>query len=196
MLQIFTCIFFFFCYSFTMAQEKKVEVEKRIPQNKMPDESIKLIEPFLEDAKMIRFYLESGGGEISYEAKFSWKGKKLSIEFFENGSLMDIEQLIQLQEIKTGVREEITEFLSENYAKYRITRIQRQFSAEEPDEEGSEVIEEFMENDWDDLTIRYEIVAEVLNEDVIGPYEFLFDRKGKLIEKRKIIRRSSDNILY
>ena len=162
----------------------------------MPDNAIELLKPFFDDAKIINYYMESGGGDISYEAKFSWKGDKLSIEFFKNGSLMDIEELIGINDIKSKTQKEVEKFFSENFKKHKIIRIQRQFSAEDAHEKGSEVIEEFLENDWDDLTIRYEIVAEVLDQDVIGPYEFLFDRKGKLIEKRKIIRRSPDNLLY
>jgi hypothetical protein len=58
------------------------------------------------------------------------------------------------------------------------------------------VIEEFLDNDWEDLTIRYEIIARVKGNDMFGAYEFLFDQEGKLIQQRKINRRSVDNILY
>lgn len=180
----------------SVAQEPKQEKEKAIKKSQMPEEAIKLLQPVFEDARRVRFYQEFDGEQTSYEAKLNWRHKKLSIEFFSNGKLMDIEQLIDVREVEETTREEINTYFTNTFGQYKITRIQRQFTAEEQDEEEEEVMEEFMENGWDDLTIRYEIVAEVKNSYMFGPYEFLFDQDGKLIQKKKIKRRSVDNILY
>ncbi|MGK7394681.1 MAG: hypothetical protein ACNS62_08910 [Candidatus Cyclobacteriaceae bacterium M3_2C_046] len=180
----------------SQGQDQKVEVERFISVADMPDKSNNLLKAFRDQWQNLKYIKETGGGTTSYESKFLWQGKYLSVEFYESGDLMDIEQLVPFRKIDEDIRNKLDAYFSENYIRHRIRRTQIQFSAEDSGESDSEVIEEFKENDWDDLTIRYEIVAEIENRTLLGPYEFLFDQSGKLIDKQKIDRRSTDNILY
>jgi hypothetical protein len=44
--------------------------------------------------KRVKFYKESDGDKISFEAKFKYKKQHFSVEFFASGVLEDIEILI------------------------------------------------------------------------------------------------------
>lgn len=182
----------FTCFS----QRVKNEVEESIAKSEMPDKSLALISGLLKDARKTRFYRETDGEQVSYEAKIGWRGNMYSIEFFEDGSLMDIEKLVSYHSLSEEDRNNIEKYLSQEYTRFKIRKVQKQFSAEEHDEEDEEVIEEFLEQDNDDLIIRYEIEIDVRAQAGVGAYEMLFDNEGNFISKRKILRRSLDNILY
>lgn len=186
------------CLHFTcFSQEVKNEVEESVRQEMMPEKALELLSDLLKDARKARFYRETDGERISYECKMVWKGDVYSIEFYENGSLMDIEKRVSYHSVSQEVRDNIEKYLAQQYKRFRIRKVQKQFSAEEgDDEEDEEVIEEFIEQDKDDLTIRYELVADVRGQSGVGSYEMLFDEKGNFLDKRKIVRRSLDNILY
>lgn len=180
------------CFS----QRVKNEVEESIVKDMMPERAMKLLSDLLKDARKVHFYRETDGEQVSFEAKMARKGGIFSIEFYEDGSLMDIEKLISYHSIPQEIRDSIEEYLAKEYKRFKVRRTQKQFSAEEDDEEDNEVIEEFIEQDNDDLTIRYEIEIDVRDQSGVGSYEMLFDEEGHFLNKRKIIRRSLDNILY
>lgn len=182
----------FYCFS----QAAKNEVEESIAKNAMPEKAIQLISDLLEEARKVHFYRETDGEQVSYEAKIQWQRNLYSIEFFENGSLMDIEKLIPYESLSQKAKNNIEKYLDKEYGRFKIRRVQKQFSAEDHDEEDEEVIEEFIEQDSEDLTIRYEIEIDVREQAEVGAYEMLFDDEGKFVNKRKILRRSLDNILY
>ncbi|MFP4089755.1 MAG: hypothetical protein ACLFUB_06945 [Cyclobacteriaceae bacterium] len=184
-----------------LAQDKKREYEKRIARNEIPEQVLSDVEPLLKDADKVRYYKEYDGTQISYEVKFLWKGRPLSVEFYEDGHIMDIEELLSLSDISRSARSGITKTLENRFSRYRIERLQRQYSAEEDEDEdedeyNEEVIEEFMEDDTDDLIIRYEMIAQLKGDGIFGPYELLFDKNGNLVNQRKVERRSADNVLY
>ena len=58
-------------------------------------------------------------------------------------------------------------------------------------------MKDFLEKD-DDLIIRYELEVEVMQKETNSAefFEFIFNEKGELLEKRKIIQRDDDIILY
>jgi len=184
------------CYTLNIrAQNLKREYEKSVKPEALPDKVLEMAAPFIKDAEQVDYYEELNGKELFYEIKMEWKGKPLSVEFYENGQLMDIEQLITMDEVHEDARQPIQEYL-ESYDKYKITRLQRQYSAEDQDEEDEEVIEEYIEYDTDDLTVRYEMVIYLKGQGLYGLYELLFDDDGELIEAQKVERSSPDNVLY
>jgi len=177
------------------AQNVKREYEKSVKPEALPDKVLEMAAPFIKDAEQVDYYEELNGEELFYEIKMEWQGKQLSIEFYENGQLMDIEQLITMDEVNEDARQPIQEYL-ESYDRYKITRLQRQYSAEDQDEEDEEVIAEYLEYDTNDLTVRYEMVIYLKGHGRYGLYELLFDDDGELIETQKVERRSPDNVLY
>ncbi|WKN30010.1 hypothetical protein PZB74_13650 [Porifericola rhodea] len=181
-----------------LAQDEKKEYEEKIDESEIPETIKELLSPMMEDARRIKYFREYDENHSGYEIEMVWEGKKLSIEFYDDGRLMDIEELISHKEIEDEAREAIDEYMDDTYKRHRMLRIQRQYTAEEEDDEDEdeEIIEDFMEGDTDDLTIRYEIVAQVKGEEKYGPYEFLFDDEGNTLKVQRIDRRSSDNVLY
>jgi len=177
------------------AQDIKREYEKSVDPEEIPREVMELVETLIREADKVYYYEEYNTDDHFYEIKMDWKGKQLSIKFYDNGKLMDIEQLIGFDEIGQSARQSIAQQLKA-YDRYKITRLQRQYSAEDQDEEDEEVIEEFIEYDTDDLTVRYEMVVYLKGQDKYGLYELLFDHEGQLIETQKVERSSLDNVLY
>ena len=175
-----------------VAQDTKDEVEQSISRDAMPAKSLYLINQFWKEEKKADFYRQSDGEMISYEVKFDWEDYQYSIEFDSTGLLIDIEQLIEFDELPEALRNTITEEIEKQYSKFRFTRVQRQFSDFE--EDGEEVFADILEEDFEDLLIRYEIEIDAQNKEELGSFEMLFDDNGNFIQKRKIVRRSLDNI--
>lgn len=175
------------------AQDTKDEVERSIKRDEMPTPSLSMLNQFWNEEKNADFYRQSDGEKISYEAKLDWKGYQYSIEFDSKGSLIDVEQLIELKDLTVVLRNTITEEINKRYTRFRFNKIQRQFTASE-NEEQDELLEEVLDEDFEDLVIRYEIEVDAQNKDEFGSFELLFDENGNLIQKRRIVRRSLDNI--
>lgn len=176
------------------AQQVKIEIEETISREQIPNNALIITDPILADAKSINYYIEKGGDSTSYEIKCRFRNKLLSIEFYENGRLMDIEVLTDLDNISKKAEENIEDYFEDNLEKYKTVRVQRQYSSNSLD--GAEVINAFLNNNNDKLTIRYEIIAYVKSEEKFGPYEYLFDHEGSFINYQKVSHRSSDNVLY
>lgn len=194
---IFTALLsILFLTQLSFAQDLKEEVENSINKDEMPASALDALEDFLEDQIVtdVDYFRETDGETTTFEAKLNWQGHQYSIEFTDEGSLLDIEQLIEFSEISEKIQDRITETMEEQFSRFRMTRVQRQFISDEEDEEGEEVIEDFLENDMDDLVVRYEIEVEGQNRSEMGSFEMLFDSKGELIQRRRIVRRSIDNI--
>lgn len=174
-----------------VAQNTKQEVEKSISQDEMPAPALSLINQFWNEQKKADFYREFDGEKISYEVKLKWEGHQYSIEFDEQGALEDIEQLIEFNELPDALQNTITVEIEEQYSKFRINRVQRQFLA---DNKEAESLEQFLNGEYQDLTIRYELEVDAQSKSEFGSFELLFDQNGQQIQKRKILRRSLDNI--
>ena len=175
--------------------DKKKEVEISIDQEQMPESATASLSEWLSEAQRIRFYQETDGDQISYEAKLRRKGKSYSVEFYEDGSLMDIEQLISYALLPEEVRHAIGEYLTQTYDRHQVRRVQKQYSTEDKDASDEETLKKVSEED-NDLTVRYELVVEVRRDSEVGSYELLLDDQGNFLQERKIVRRSLDNILY
>ncbi|MGN8226635.1 hypothetical protein [Gracilimonas sp. BCB1] len=185
-------ILLIFSTRFGAAQHTKSEVEKSIDRDALPARALSLINQFWKEQKKADFYRQSDGEMISYEVKLNWEGHLYSIEFDATGSLIDIEQLIEFEELPLALRNTITEEINNQYTTFRFTRVQRQFSAFENNDE--QMLVEILEKDFEDLLIRYEIEIDGQNKTELGSFEMLFDVNGNFIQKRRIVRRSLDNI--
>ncbi|NBC02667.1 MAG: hypothetical protein GVY20_03080 [Bacteroidetes bacterium] len=194
---LFTFLLLLLLHPYLYAQELKEEIENSINMEEMPAAALEALEDFLEDEVITDadYYRETDGETTTFETKLNWQGYQYSIEFTEEGYLLDIEQLIEFNEIPLQIQQRITEKMEDLFSRYRLTRIQRQYIADDDDdEEGEEVIEDLLENDMEDLVIRYEIEVEGQNRSEMGSFEMLFDSEGELIQRRRIVRRSIDNI--
>jgi len=190
---LFFSTLLFTSFAVVSAQDIKNENEKSINREDMPTSSLTMINRFWNKEKKVDFYRQKNGEMISYEAKLEWNGHQYSIEFDSEGSLVNVEQLIDFNDIPVASQNTITEELSKQYTRFRFIRIQRQYSAEEADDRY-EILEDVIDEDYEDLIIRFEIVVDAQNKAVMGSFESLFDEHGNMIQKRRIVRRSLDNI--
>jgi hypothetical protein len=178
------------------AQDVKNEVETSIARGEMPEKALSLLEPVLSEARKVRFYRETNGDQVSYESKVKWKGHQYSIEFNEDGSLLDAEKLVRYGSLPKEVREAVNRRLEKEFGRHRVRRTQVQFSAGRPGVSDQEIIEMLGRSEPGPATVRYELEVDVVAPPHLGAYELLFDPDGNLLERRQIVRRSLDNILY
>lgn len=177
------------------AQSEKNEVERSVNRNDMPDKVLSLIDEFWPNLRGIKYYEQTDGDDTTFEVKLEWQGDQYSIEFSTEGAIMDVEKLISFQDIPEPTRDAINRDLESQFNKYRLMRIQIQFlAADEDDEDDSDFIDDILEEDADDYEIRYEIELDGENRRELGSFEMLYGESGTLIEKRRILRRSLDNI--
>lgn len=188
-------IFFLSGASVVFGQAEKIEVERSINKSEMPALALETLDEFWPNLDNIRYFYETDGDSETFEAKLEWMGKQYSIEFTENGGVIDVEQLIDMSEISTDKAEAISNYLQKEFKRVKITRLQRQFIAGEEDEtDDIDFIDDILEEDDEDYEIRYEMEVEGKSDSVIGAFELLFDESGNIIQRRRIIRRSLDNI--
>lgn len=188
-------ILFALSASTLQAQAVKEEVEDSIKRDQMPEKALDTLDEFWPGDDRIRYYAQSDGDTETFEAKLEWKGKMYSIEFTRTGNIIDVEQLVEMQDVSSSARTGIREYLQQQFKRVKITRLQRQFIANDEDgRDDEDFIDDILEADDEDYLIRYEIEVEGRSESQIGAFELLFDSSGDLIQQRKIVRRSVDNI--
>lgn len=201
---ILLALFSFANYSYAQEVGEKYEKEEKIQQEEFPKPALELIKPILKKGKRTKYFKDYDKDTYFFELKTICKDEKISIKFYKDGSLLDIEILKGIEELPEEIQEHIQEYFQSNYKKYKLNRIQIQYNREEEYEDGEleidddeEYIEEFLEMDLEDLIIKYEIEAEVVEEgNERGFFEFLFDAEGKVEQIKKIIKRADDNVLY
>lgn len=194
-LPIFTTILLTFgLFSTAFSQSEKNEVERSVNRNDMPDKVLSLIDEFWPNLRGIKYYEQTDGDDTTFEVKLEWQGDQYSIEFTTDGAVKDVEKLIDFEDIPESTRAAITRDLESQFNKYRLTRIQIQYIHTDEDDDDEDLIEDILEEDADDYEIRYEIELDGENRRELGSFEMLYDETGTLIEKRRILRRSLDNI--
>ncbi len=177
------------------SQSEKNEIERSVNRNDMPDKVLSLIDEFWPDVRGIKYFVQTDGEETTFEVKLEWQGDQYSIEFSTEGAVQDVEKLIEFGDIPEPTRNAITRDLEGQFNKFRLTRIQIQFlAADEDDEDDSDFIDDILEEDANDYEIRYEIELDGENRRELGSFEMLYSDSGTLIGKRRIVRRSLDNI--
>ena len=177
------------------AQSVKDEVERSISRDEMPAKSVALIDEFWPDLDGVKYFIETDGTLTTFEVKLEWRGAQYSIEFSTEGYVLDVEQLISFDAIPETAGNKIIRDLESQFRSYRVTRIQRQYiERDEDDEDDADFIDDILEEDAEDYEIRYEIVLDGENREELGSFELLYSDSGSLIKKRRILRRSLDNI--
>lgn len=172
----------------------KQEQEYRIDRKDFPRNALELLEPHLEGARRIRFYLERDGERKSYEAKFK-KGKlRYSVEFLDDGELEDVEFIIGSRDIPNDSWAAIEAHLQTHYPRYRIKKIQQQHPWEEGNDPKGTLHQAFQNLILPG--IRYELVFSAKMDGSFKIFEALYDATGTLIEIRRSLPLNYDHVLY
>ena len=154
---------------------QKFEKESKISLGEFPDSAMSLLNKNYPERGNTKYFREISQDSITYEAKFNLDGEKYSVEFFSNGSLMDVEKEIPWKSMDENLKENLEEKFNTDFNRYKVDKVQLQTS-----EAGQ----------------RYEIVVKGKSEDGIYYYEYLFDDRGDFIRKLKIVLRPTDMNIY
>lgn len=171
--------------------QDKAEMEQRVHADEVPLLALEWFDDAYEKARKTRWYFEETSGMKSYEAKLKWKGHMHSVEFDTSGVIQDIEISVEWQELPDLVQENITSYLDSAFQKYRVQKIQEQWTGAPDDLE--DLIDE---REQDDLTLRYELEYYGKNASADEFWEGLFGNDGSMLQERIVILRPTDNLNF
>lgn len=186
-------LFAFAKAQFSTAQKEptvKMEQEERLDESDFPKDARNLVSQISKTSKKIKYYKETDGYLMSFEAKYKYNGYKYSAEFNDQGILIDIEKSIKKREIESAAVENINTKLKTISERFKIEKVQEQYVIKEQD---PFVISLRIEgNEFD----NYEIIVAFKENRKIYRKEMLFSKDGILIEERDIKRLEYDFILF
>ena len=186
-----TCILLTCGISFA---QNKYEREHRIKKSQFPKPALQFLNEKIKDAKSIRFYRETDSSKISYTAKLKKDKLHYGVEFDEQGELEIIEIGIKPVDIPEESMNAISNYLSKSFKKFRIRKIQQQYSVS-----SKETIDITLKNAFQNLllsSIYYEITIAGKKDKRFTDYEVLFKSDGAFIHIRKSLPANYDHVLY
>ena len=175
----------------SLLAQVKYEKEYRIKGEQVPTEAKAFIDK-LTFQRSIKWYKEESLTATTYEAKTKRNGQKYSIEFDSTGLIEDIEIQIKWVSIGEAVRASMDQALSRAYKKYRLIKIQRQWTGSAED-----LVQAVQARSaGEQIQLRYEIIIKGKSETGWQWYEITFSDTGKLLSSKRIILRNTDNLEY
>jgi len=171
--------------------QQKYEREYKIKKENVPSAALAFMGNTIEDHK-INWYLEEQLEGKSIEAKFKLEKKRYSVEFDTRGVLQDIEIEVNNNGIPETVYNTIIKYLTDTSEKFRINKIQIQYSGLVPS------LESFIQSNplSSGYTIKYELVVQIRREGQWQLYEISFDASGQVQATSRIILRNTDNLEF
>jgi hypothetical protein len=178
--------------SYASLGQDKIEREKGVRASDVPEEAREWLRDAFEEVKSPRWYQEFHESGYSFEAKFKWRGRHYSAEFDAAGVIQDVEIELSLADLPASVQEAMTDYFVGNYSAYRILRLQIQYSGP-----ADELEDFFDENDAGRLVVRYEAeFSGTTNTQASFRWEGLFDDRGVLIRRRRVITPPMENLIF
>lgn len=177
----------FFCLlSLNLLSQSKIEKEFMISEDLVPDTCLSLIINNFSKTK-IKWLKEIGLNDSSIEAKFRFEGHRISVEFSSKGEFEDVEIEIDFSHIYYELRHEIERSLDYSFEKYKIIKIQAQYT-------NIKILEtkefNFHKSPY------YEFIISTKENGQYVKYECLFNSNGQLIKKTKLLIKASNNLEY
>ncbi|MCX2718249.1 hypothetical protein [Lentiprolixibacter aurantiacus] len=174
--------------------QNKYEREFRIKKSQFPENAHAFLKDELQNAKRIRYYKEVDSSKVSYEVKFKKERLFYSIEFDASGELEDVEILIKEADMPNSSYEAIDGYLKGYFTKYRIRKIQQQYTLAAFGTVSSTLKNAFQ--NMIDPKINYELIVGGATDASFQDYEILFDSEGNFISMRKSLPANYDHVLY
>jgi hypothetical protein len=174
----------------TAQSTQKIEREEKITIELFPKTALEFVNTISNSRKKVKFYKETDGDKISYEAKLKYQNRKYSIEFDEQGKIEDVEIQVSKRSIKKKAFLKIENYLDTVARKYRIEKVQEQYVGE--NKTAIQIKEQIAQK----LVDNYELIVAFKNNRKIYRREYLFDNKGNFLSKRDIKRLEYDFLLF
>ena len=172
------------------AQVKR-EFEQRITVSEVPEKAVNWFQKTYGNPPKVKWYKEITSGKLSYEAKLKRNKKWHSVEFDSLGVVEDVEIKIRKKRVQKEIRDAIWAYFKSTYSKFKVSKIQLQWSGNEDD-----LSKAIIDRNPDEIIVRYEIEFYGKNKEEDEMWEGLFSDKGELLKRRKIIFRPTDNLTY
>jgi signal recognition particle GTPase len=180
-----------FSVSNNLFAQDKFEKESRIKRRDVPSKALFFMDSLSYNAK-IKWYKEEAWNSESIEAKFKHNKTKYSIEYDTHGNIEDVEIEVHWQDLDNELSKSITNQLKQDCSKHKIVKIQRQFTGTKND------LFFLLRNGIhsEQIKIKYEMVVRCNEQKEVNLLEYLFNEKGLLVIKSKIIFKNSSHLEY
>lgn len=171
----------------------KYEKEYRLDSDEVPEGALEFVEE-LNFTKKVKWYKEEGYNRESIEAKTKHFSCHYSVEFDLNGQVEDIEIVVDKHDLPLHVIDKMDEYLSSEYEKSRICKIQVQYSGKP--ESLIQLIANQSFDKLSDITVKYELEIKARKDNKFQKFEYLFNDQGMIINKALIQVKNTDNLEY
>lgn len=186
---LYTVVFFLTATGFSQV---KKEYEKRISEADFPAEALSLISPFKKEFNRLKYYKEFDGDNQSFEAKFKHESSHYSVEFNNEGKLEDVELKLSKNKLPKALWEAIKLNLDSNYERWKLEKLQCQYShINNP----KETLEKAL-NKTQTKQENYELIVAIKQKGKLKKMEILFNARGEVLNRRDILRRSYDFLIF
>lgn len=171
--------------------QEKFEKESRIKQRDVPQKALEFIDSINVKTKL-KWYVEEGMNRRSIEAKFRQNKKRYSIEFDTLGHVEDVEIEILQAELATAINDAINNQLKKDCLKYKIEKIQVQYSGTE------QALLAKLKNrpTSEKLIVKYEVVVKCTSKNKVELLEYLFNDTGTVLSTSTIVFKNSSHLEY
>ena len=191
--RLFLLLMMFLTPFITSSAQGKLEIERSIKPQEVPQAARDWIERAIESPPHINWIHETTNEKESIEAKFKWNKQFYSVEFDIDGVLEDIEKTIPLKTLSKSVRKNLSDYFKSNYKNSNIEKIQIQYTGQ------SDTLEAIFSSNSEPprgVTIQYEIIYYGKDDAGKNIWEGLFDEAGEFIQKHLVILPSADNMNF
>ncbi len=190
---VYTCLIFLLSLfsSVELFAQEKFEKESRIKQRDVPQKALDFIESANIKGKM-KWYLEQGLNRKSIEVKFQQNRKRFSVEFDTLGTIEDVEIELKATELPASLNNTINAQLQNDCIKYKIEKIQVQYSGSE------EQLLAKLKNlsSVQNLVTKYEVVVKCTSKNNVELLEYLFTDTGTVLSVSTIVFKNSSHLEY
>jgi hypothetical protein len=171
-------VFYIFCFCFLGSGlfAQKVEVERRIKANALPDQVLEFLQKKYPDKRRIKHYEEYNEKGRFYESKFCYEEKRYSVKFDSSGQLYDIERAVKFKSLPASISQQIESHLSDHFQRYRVVKVQEQLV--------------------DGQVAGYELEAKGKASGRLGYFEFQFDTRGNQKSVRAVEKPDNDFFFF
>jgi len=162
--------------------QEDIKYEKEIPidSNLVPLNARAYIRNL--NVEIVNWVKEINFNSRKYEAKALWNKLPASIEFDSTGAFEDIEITVEESKLSPATLKNVRKVLKQHFAKFDFAKIQLQFTGAD-----TSLIKRMAQNDEQaPITLKYEIELYGKIKTAWRMYEYLFDRNGRLEQKREI----------
>jgi len=190
-MRIVVSLLFLLTFYFNVRAQFKYEREYRISEEEVPEKALLFLGEKTSDQK-VKWYLEDQKDRSSIEAKFRYQNEKYSLEFDSSGNFEDLEILQKRKQITPEVWEKISTHLKQIYEKYKIEKIQVQYSGQ------IQSFKDFLSlrEKGASLIVKYELVLKAKKQKDWNLYESSFKENGAWEKTLKIKFRNTDHLDY